>query len=202
MLTRTGFAWRRFNVGTFGGEIQYWQADLTMATKDILASLGDWLSSIHCHGNTRLLEAIQVGHSVPPVLTSQHHPTHTPPPDQVTVDRFPTCSLHVVSDGGVDHSEEFFFKRLLSLPPPAVHTTAFRCTDRWAWSTRCCTNCMGIKILCSFSTCTFTLHLHLLSPPAPSFSTCCIPSQLFRGHCSFLKELAERTSGRCERPSQ
>ena len=70
--------WRRFNVGTFGGEVQYWQADLTMATKDILASLGDWLSSIHCHGNTRLLEAIQVGHSVPPVLTSQHHPTPHP----------------------------------------------------------------------------------------------------------------------------
>ena len=55
--------------------------------------------------------------------------TSTPHPPQVTVDRFPTCALHVVSDGGVDHSEEFFFRRLSSLPHTTVHTTAFHCMD-------------------------------------------------------------------------
>ena len=63
------------------------------------------------------------------------HYAPPPPPPQVIVDRFPTSTLHVVSDGGVDHSQEFFFRRLRGLRPSTVHTTAFHCRDWWVWST-------------------------------------------------------------------
>lgn len=70
------FTLGRFNVAAFGGTVQYWQTDLAMATTDILVSLGNWLSSVRCCGNTRLLEAIQVS----PARGSWYTWRASPPP--------------------------------------------------------------------------------------------------------------------------
>ena len=80
----------RFNVATFGGAIQFWQADLTVATKDVLVSLGNWLSSVCCCGNTRLLEAMQVSAKAP--TYDLDNVTLCPPPRLLwTVFPHPLC---------------------------------------------------------------------------------------------------------------
>ena len=160
-------------MGTFGGEIQYWQTDLTMATKDILASLGDWLSSIHCHGNTRLLEAIQVGHSVPPVLTSQHHPT----PHPLSLTRllwttFPHarcmwCQMvgwTTVKSSSSNASSACPLQLYTQLPSaaltggPGPHGAVLT-----VWESK---YYVPSPLAPSLSTCIFSLYLHLLSPLA------------------------------------
>ena len=152
-----------------------------MATKDILASLGDWLSSIHCHGNTRLLEAIQVGHSVPPVLTSQHHPTPHPlslPLTRLLWTTFPHahcmwCQMvgwTTVKSSSSNASSACHPQLYTQLPSaaltggPGPHGAVLT-----VWES---TYYVPSPLAPSLSTCTFSLHLHLLSPLAPSLSTC------------------------------